>query len=75
VGLGLNGDGDDRLVGLDFLKQHRVFGGAQGVAGRCILEPDHAYDAARSALLDPLAFVGVHEQDARHLLLALERGL
>ena len=74
LGLGLDGDFDDRLREDDRLEDDRVLRIAQGVAGEGVLEPDRGGDVAGVDGLDLLAVVGVHLEDAADpLLLALGR--
>ena len=72
LGLRLDGDLDDRL-GEGHRFEDRSGGRvAERVAGEGILEPDGRGDVARVDLLDLLAVVGVHPEDAADaLLLAL----
>ena len=64
LGLRLDRDGDDRLGEDDLLEHDRRVGGAERVAGGGLLEADAGEDVARVALLDLLARVGVHHQQA-----------
>ena len=72
LGLGLDGDLDDRLGEDDRLEHDRVVRIAQRVAGVGFLEADGGGDVAGVDRLDLLAVVGVHLEDAADpLLLAL----
>ena len=72
--LRLDLDLDDRLREGDRLEQDRVLGVGQRVAGEGVLEPDDGGDVAGVDLVDLLAVVGVHLEDAADaLLLALGR--
>ena len=74
LGLGLDLDLDDRLREGDRLEDDRVVRVAQRVAGEGVLEADGRGDVARVDLVDLLAVVGVHLEDAPDaLLLALGR--
>ena len=74
LGLRLDLDLDDRLREGHRLEDDLVVGVGQGVAGVGVLEPDRGGDVARVDLLDLLAVVGVHLEDAPDaLLLALGR--
>ncbi len=68
--LRLDGDRDDRLGELDRLEQDRVVVVAQRIAGRRVFEADRRGDVAGVDLLDLLALVGVHLQQAADALLA-----
>ena len=72
--LRLDLDLDDRLREGHRLEDHAVIGIGQGVAGVGVLEPDRGGDVAGVDLVDLLAVVGVHLEDAPDpLLLALGR--
>ena len=62
--LRLDRDGDHRLGELDLLEHDRRVRAREGVAGGGLLEADAGEDVARVALLDLLAVVGVHHQQA-----------
>ena len=64
LGLGLDRDRDHRLGELDRLEHDRGVGRAERVAGAGLLEADAGADVARVALLDLLAVVRVHHQQA-----------
>ncbi len=68
LGLGLDGDLDDRLGKLHALEHHRGAGVAQRVARGRILETGKRDDVARARLFDVLAVVGVHGQHAADAL-------
>ena len=68
--LRLDRDLDDRLGEGDRLEQDRVLGVAQGVAGEGVLEADDRGDVAGVDLVDLLAVVGVHLEDAADALAA-----
>ena len=71
--LGLDLDLDDRLGEGHRLEHDRVIGIGQRVAGEGVLEADGRGDVARVDLVDLLAVVGVHLEDAADaLLLALD---
>ena len=73
LGLGLDGHLDDRLREGHRLEDHRVVGIGERVAGEGVLEADGRGDVARVDLVDLLAVVGVHlEEAADALLLALD---
>jgi hypothetical protein len=70
--LGLDLDLDDGLREGDRLEQDRMLGVAQRVAGIRVLEPDDRADVAGVDLVDLLAVIGMHLEDAADaLLLAL----
>ena len=72
--LGLDLDLDDGLREGHRLEDDGMLGVGQGVAGEGLLEPDRRGDVARVDLLDLLAVVGVHLEDAADpLALALGR--
>ena len=72
--LRLDRDRDDRLGELDRLEDDRLVLVAERVAGRRVAEADRRGDVAGVDLLDLLALVGVHlEEAADALLLALGR--
>ena len=72
--LRLDRDLDDRLREGDRLEDDRVVRVGQRVAGEGVLEADGRGDVARVDLVDLLAVVGVHLEDAADaLLLALGR--
>ena len=74
LGLRLDGDLDDRLGEGHRLEHDRVLRVGQRVAGEGVLEADGRGDVARVDLVDLLAVVGVHLEDAPDaLLLALRR--
>ena len=62
--LRLDRDGDDGLGEGDLLEDDGSVRGAERVAGRGLLEADAGEDVARVALLDVLAVVRVHHQQA-----------
>ena len=71
VGLRLRLDGelDDRLGEGDRLEDDRLVLGGQRVAGGRVLQPDRGGDVAGADLVDLLAVVGVHLEDAADPLL------
>ena len=71
--LRLDGDLDDRLGEVDVLELIGALGRAQRVAGRDLLDADGRGDVARVDLVDLLAIVGVHHQDAPDALGAAGR--
>ena len=71
LGLGLDLDLDDRLRERHRLEDHRMVGIGQRVAGVGLLEADGRGDVARVDLLDLLAVVRVHLEDAADPLLAV----
>jgi hypothetical protein len=72
LGLGLHGQGDDGGGEADGLQHHGLCGVADGVAGGHVLEAHRGRDVASVDLLDLLALVGVHlEEAADAFLLAL----
>ncbi len=72
LGLGLDGDVDDRLGNVQGLQDHRLPLIRQGVAGGGILQPHRGDDVAGIGLVDLFPLVGVHlEQPADALLDAL----
>ncbi len=74
LGLGLDGDLDDRLRELHALQDHRLVRIAQRVAGGHVLEAGDGDDVAGKGFLDVLAVIGVHQQHAADpLLLVLHR--
>ena len=68
LGLGLNGNTDNRLRELHGLKDDLMLGIAEGVAGGGLLQTDSSSDIACVAGFDVLPVVGVHHQDAAHTL-------
>jgi hypothetical protein len=60
LGLGLNGQGDDRFGKFHFFQDQRMFFGAEGMAGHGLLETRRRHDISRRGLLDLLSLVGVH---------------
>ena len=70
LGLGLDGDLDDRLGEGHRLEDDGVLRVGQGVAGEGVLEADGRGDVAGVDLVDLLAVVGVHLDDAPDALLA-----
>jgi hypothetical protein len=66
----LDGARDDRLVRVDAAEQNRCLGRVEGIAGAGLLEAHGHHDAARRGALDALAAVGVHREEACHLLVA-----
>ena len=75
LGLGLDGDFDDRLGEDDRLEDDRVIRLAERVAGEAFLQPDGGRDVAGVDRLDLLAMVGVHLEDAADPLLLALRGV
>ena len=75
LGLGLDGDVDDRLGELERLQHDRRVRVAQRVAGGGLLEPDGGHDVAGEDGLLVLAVVGVHLQEAADALLAVLGGV
>ncbi len=74
LGLRLDLDLDDRLREGHRLEDHGMVRIGQGVTGEGVLEPDRRGDVAGVDLVDLLAVVGVHLEDAPDaLLLALGR--
>ena len=74
LGLRLDRDLDHRLGKLHPLEDHLAIDVREGVAGRGVLEPDQRHDVAGTRVLDLLAGVGVHLQDAADALaLVLDR--
>src|SRR4051794_14099368 len=64
LGLRLDGDLDDGLGELDHLELDRRVGGGQRVAGDDLLDAHGRSDVTRVDLVDLLAVVGVHHEDA-----------
>src|SRR3954470_912958 len=64
LGLRLDGDLDDRLGEVDHLELDRRVRGGQRVAGDDLLDADGGGDVARVDLVELLAVVRVHHQDA-----------
>ena len=64
LGLGLDGDVDDRVGELHRLEDDRLVLVGQRVPGAGVLEADGRADVAGEHLLDLLALVGVHLQQA-----------
>jgi len=75
LGLGLDGDRDDRLGERHPLEQDRVLLIAERVARARVTQADGRVDVARVALLELLALVGVHAQDAAEPLALAARGV
>ena len=75
LGLGLDGDGDDGLGEVQRLENHGLLGIAKGLPGADLLETHHGGDVARGDVLDLLALVGVHAQQAPQSLLAARGGV
>ena len=72
LGLGLDGDVDDRIRELHRLEDDRLVLVGQRVPGARVLEADGGADVAREHLFDLLALVGVHlEQSTDPLPLVL----
>src|SRR5215213_8404157 len=69
AGLGLNGDADDGRRELHRLKDDGLVLVAHSVAGRDLLHAADGDDLAGGRLVDVLALVGVHPQQAPHPLL------
>ena len=63
LGLGLDGDVDDRVRELHRLEDDRLVLVAERVAGAGVLEPDGRGDVAREHFLDLVPLVGVHLQE------------
>ena len=73
--LGLDVDLDDRLGEGHRLEDDRVVGIGEGVAGEGVLQADGGGDVAGVDLVDVLAVVGVHLEDAPDALLAVLDGV
>ena len=73
LGLGLDRDLDDGLGEGDVLQQHGRVRSGERVAGDDLLDADAGGDVARVDLVDLLAVVGVHHQDAPDALGATGR--
>jgi hypothetical protein len=71
LGLGLDGQRDDRLGEVHRLEHDGLLLVAQRVAGAHLLQADGRRDVAGVDLLDLLTLVGVHLQEAAHPLGAL----
>ena len=74
LGLGLDGDVDDRLGELERLEDDRVVGVAERVAGLGVLHADAGHDLAGEDRVAVLAGVGVHLQEAAEALLVAASG-
>ena len=66
LGLGLDGDADDGLGELHGFQDDGMLVVAEGIAGGGAFEADGGLDVAGEDLLDVLAVVGVHLEDASH---------
>ncbi len=75
LGLGLDGDRDDRIGELHLLQEDGVLVVAERVAGAGVAQAHGRVDVARVADVDLLALVGVHAQDAPEALALAARGV
>mmetsp|Transcript_28730 Transcript_28730/g.77352 ORF Transcript_28730/g.77352 Transcript_28730/m.77352 type:complete len:596 (-) Transcript_28730:17-1804(-) len=71
LGLGLNGDLDDRLGEVHLLENHSVILEAEGLASGGVLKTAEGHDVASAGLLDLGTVVGVHLKHAAHALVLL----
>ena len=68
LGLGLNGNLDNRLGEDHGLQNDGVILIAEGIAGGGVLDADHGGDVAGVDLVNVLTVIGVHLQDTTHTL-------
>ena len=64
LGLRLDTNRDNRFREGDLLQNDWLFRVAQGVAGRCILQPDDGAEVSRIHFVDFFTLVRVHAHDA-----------
>ena len=75
LGLGLNGNLNDRLREGHRLKNNRVSGVTQGVSGRGVLQSNDGVDVTCGHLLNRVLLVGVHLEDLSDALLLVLGGV